>query len=100
MQQKTMPVKPVVKAVGLTENEFRARHDNMFKIRTGCKKLQRNRYLTDQQMREACGVPSNMWRGFSDSTDFDNYKIRMNGGLVYWGVPECIKKLKEDLNVA
>lgn len=89
-----------VKPHGLTENELRARHDNMYKIRAGCKKLQRNIYLTDQQMREACCIPANMWRGFSDNTEFDKFKIRMSGGLIYWGLPECVKKLKEDLNVS
>ena len=85
-------------ALGFSEGEIRAKHDNMFKIRAAVTQLQRGRYLTDQQMRELCKVPPQVWRGYSDNIEFDKYKIRLNK-VLYWGIPAGIKKLKEDLNV-
>jgi hypothetical protein len=82
---------------GFTEIELRAKHDNMFKIRAGVKQLQRGFYLTDQQMKELCKV-GNLWRGYSDNQEFDKFKIKLQDKL-YWGLPECIAKLKRDLNV-
>lgn len=93
-------VQEAKKIVGISESEFRAKHDNMFKIREGCKKLQRSRYLTDPQMREHCQVPSNQWKAFADSPEFDRFKIAMPGKITYWGIPDCIKKLREDLNIS
>jgi hypothetical protein len=90
----------IKKVVGITEIEFRAKHDNMFKIREGCKKLQKGRYLTDPQMREHCQVPSNTWRAFAENPEFDKFKISMPGKITYWGSPDNIEKLRRDLNVA
>jgi hypothetical protein len=48
-------------------------------------------------MKELCKV-GNLWRGYSDNQEFDKFKIKLQDKL-YWGLPECIAKLKRDLNV-
>ena len=93
-----MEEKKIVPQVGLSEKELRARHDNVFKIREGCKKLQKGFYLTDQQMRETCKVSTNVWRGFSEKEEFSKFKCTAPGDKIYWGVPECVKKLQGDIN--
>jgi len=84
--------------MGLSESELRAKHDNIFKIRQGCKQLQKGYYLTDQQMREFCKVGPNVWRGFSEKEEFAQYKFTAQGGKVYWGTPEGVRKLTEEIN--
>jgi len=102
MPEVKKPIPPVKSApiIGFSEKELRAKHDNMYKIREGVKQLQKNRYLTDQQMREFCHINSSVWRGFSENAEFDSYKLTVKAGIIYWGVPECIRSLKEDLNVS
>lgn len=85
--------------LGLTESELRAKHDNMYKIREGVKQLQEGIYLTDQQMREFCKINTTQWRGYSENAEFDDYKIRVNSNTIYWGVPDCVERLRSDLNL-
>lgn len=89
----------VKRIVGLSETELRAKHDNMFKIRAGVKQLKRGFYLTDQQMREFCKVNCNVWRGYADSAEFAKYRVKLSD-VIYWGVPDGIRKLREDMNVS
>lgn len=97
MEEKS-GAKEQLKQIGLSEKELRARHDNVFKIREGCKQLQKGYYLTDQQMREMCRVSTNVWRGFSEKEEFSKFKCQAPGGKIYWGTPECCKKLQEDIS--
>lgn len=85
--------------VGVSEAELRAKHDNLYKIRQGVKQLEDGRYLTDQQMREFCKVNTSKWRSFADNVEFDKYKIKVSGGVTYWGTPKCVQKLHQDLNL-
>lgn len=85
--------------MGLTEGEIRAKHDNMYKIREGVDNLQDGIYLTDQQMREFCKVSPAKWRGYADSIEFEKYKLKIPGDVIYWSTPNSVKKLKNDLNL-
>jgi hypothetical protein len=78
--------------VGLSETELRSRHDNLFKIREAVKKLEKGKYLTDQQMRDFSKIPTNYWRAYSENQEFDKYKIRLNK-VTYWATPDSIKRL-------
>jgi len=93
------PLPASVPRIGLSEIELRAKHDNMFKIRNGVKGLKKGYYLTDQQMRETCHVPTNSWRGYAESAEFEQYRIKL-GDTIYWGVPSSIANLRSDLNVS
>lgn len=95
MAEKVIALK---KPLGLSEVEIRARHDNIFKIRQGCKQLQKGFYLTDQQMRELCQISPNIWKGYAEREEFGKFKFIAQGQKVYWGVPESVRKLMEDIN--
>jgi hypothetical protein len=84
--------------IGISEAEIRAKHDNLYKLREGCKKLVKGFYLTDQQMRETCRIGTNVWRGFSEKEEFQKYKCVAPGDKIYWGVPDSVKRLQEDIN--
>ena len=93
------PTTPTPSKIGLSESELRSKHDNMFKIREGVKSLPSDRYLTDQQMRDFCKVSPSKWRGYADATEFEKYKLKVASDTTYWGVPQNIKRLREDLNI-
>jgi len=82
--------------IGLTEKDLRAKHDTMFKIRAGVKALKKGVYFTDQQMRDHCRIAAHTWRSYSEQSEFEPYKTKLNG-VVYWGTVESMKKL-EDLS--
>lgn len=85
------------KIPGLSEQDIRLRHDVMFKIRQTCKKLIRGRYFPDQQMREFCLISPAVWKSYSDQPDFEKYRMKLPG-MVYWGHPASIHKMREELN--
>jgi len=89
----------VTSHLGLSETDLRAKHDNMYKIREGVKGLKKGYYFTDQQMREKCHVSTNVWRSYAESQEFEQYRLKL-GDIIYWGIPACIAKLREDLNVS
>ena len=96
--QKPLPkTKPTL---GFSEKELRAKHDNMYKIREGIKRLPRGRYLKDQEMRELCNVPPNVWRSYAENQAFEKNKIKLSGeSRPYWGNSVDIERLKSDLCV-
>lgn len=92
-----MPEKPVV-AIGLSEKELRSRHDKTFIIQQALKKIRKDEFITDQDMRDKiCKISTQHWRSHSEKSVFDTYKMRLDG-KTYWGLPADIKRLKEELN--
>ena len=92
---KSSAPKPVV---GLQESDLRAKYDNTYKIREGIKTLPKKLFLTDQQMREHCGISPNLWRSYSENQEFDRFKWRPNSKDIYWARPENIKQISEAIN--
>ena len=84
---------------GITESEIRAKHDNMFKLRSAIKALRKGFYVPDQQLRATAKIAINFWRTVADNPEFEKFRIKL-GDQVYWGVPDGIRKLREDLNEA
>lgn len=92
--------KPAVKPIGLTERELRARHDKTFIISQAVKKLRKDEFILDQDMRDkVCKISTAHWRQHSEKPLFDSYKMRIDN-KTYWGTPAEIAKLKEELNAA
>jgi len=91
--------KPAQKPIGLSENELRAKYDNVYKIREAVKKLQRGRFLTDQQMREMCKISPNVWRGYAEKTEFEKYKYKPTAKEVWWSTPDSVRRVREGVNV-
>ncbi len=90
---KAITHKTIPPTIGLSEKDIRAKHDNMYKIREGVKKLQKGIFLTDQQMRDFCKVSPNIWRGYCDHSDFEKYKYKPTAKDTYWATPDTIRKV-------
>jgi len=86
------PEKSAQKIAGFTAKDLRSKYDNVFKIREGVKKLKAGIYLSDQQMRELCKVPINLWRACAEKAEFDKFKYKPNAKDIYWGTPQSIRR--------
>jgi len=80
--------------VGLTLNEFRAKHDVLYKMRQAVEKLEIGRILTDSEFREhlVC-AEIGKYRSKADLPEFGPYKGR-SGGITYWSHKSTIANLK------
>lgn len=86
------------KPLGISEKELRSRHDKTFIIQQAVKNLQKDQFIVDQDMRDKiCRISTQYWRSHSEKPCFDIYKMKIDG-KVYWGIPQEIRKLKEELN--
>jgi hypothetical protein len=82
-------------AVGISEEELRAKCDILYKIEQAVKNLPENRYIPDAEFREFfCQINANKYRAKADLPTFEKFKGRANG-VTYWARPENIKRLKE-----
>ena len=52
-------------------------------------------YMRDQDFREACDVGPGKWRRFAD--DYKHLQVKKDG-VIYWGHPEIIDKLRKAVN--
>ncbi|MDO8640224.1 MAG: hypothetical protein Q7R33_01660 [Nitrosarchaeum sp.] len=85
-----------VSPVGLSEADFRARHDGLFIIRHAVKQLKNDRLITDAEFREHfCKIDSSKFRAKSEISEFDKYHGRAKG-VIYWSHPTTIEKFKQE----
>lgn len=94
--ETTAPGKPVS---GKTLADFRKQFDVRERIRSGLKLHLSGVYRTDQDFREACGVPPAEWRRFADLEEFEPYRWRYRG-VLYWAAPKVLEQMKEIVGVA
>lgn len=88
--------------LGRTLETFRQQYDIRERIRRGVREIlgftgsvERNGVLmTDQEFREACGVPPQDWRRFADLDEFEIYRWRFKG-VLHWGQERAIEAAKE-----
>ena len=77
-----------------TLSDFVRENDESWKIRDGLKRMFADgTYMTDAEFREAVAGNSARWRGAADSTEFDDYKLRHKGELL-WAAPDTITQMK------
>ena len=79
---------------GNTLSVFRNQFDVRLKIRKGIKRFLAGVYMTDQQFREACGVPATEWRRYADESEFDGFRVKVRG-VLYWAQPKMVAQMKE-----
>ena len=80
------PSVPKVKPVGRTLDSFTKQFDWRGKIRDAIKsELEKPsaKVYTDIEFRLLCDVHRHLWRGASNTTEFDHYKITIRG-VLYW----------------
>jgi hypothetical protein len=84
----TAPVK------GRSLADFRGQYDIRQKIVNGIKLHLKGVYMTDQEFREVCGVPTGEWRRYADLQEFaeSNHRIK---GVLYWAQPAMLAQMKE-----
>lgn len=83
-----------IKQRGKTLGQFRAQFDVRERIRAGIKRHLNGVYMTDQEFREACGIPAQDWRRFADLDEFEPYRWRYRA-VIYWAQPKMIASMKE-----
>ena len=83
-------------AAGLSEMEIRAKHDLIFQIRAGIKKLEDGKYPSEMQfVRDYCGITRGGYKQELERAEFaDNFGRA--GQVTYWGTRKSIAKLKAD----
>ncbi|HAM41469.1 MAG TPA: hypothetical protein DCP69_09065 [Candidatus Omnitrophica bacterium] len=85
---------PAAKQRGKTLQQFRAQFDVRERIRVGLKTHLNGVYMTDQEFREACGIPAQDWRRFADLEEFELYRWR-HKTIVYWAQPKMLATMRE-----
>lgn len=79
---------------GKTLDCFRQQYDIKLRIRQGISTHLKSVYMTDQEFREACGVPSSEWRRYADESEFDGNRAKIRG-VTYWASAKMVEQMKE-----
>ena len=84
------------KAVGLSEEQLRAKHDIRFIIATKLKELKQGSFLSRSEFIQFCGIRPG--QGYSDVLEHPNYDPYHGkaGGVIYFSHPDSIRKLKSE----
>ena len=85
-----------LKAVGLSEEQLRAKHDVRFIIATKLKELKPGSFLSRSEFIQFCGIRAG--QGYSDVLEHPNFDAYHGkaGGVVYFSHPDSIRKLKTE----
>ena len=87
---------PMTEELGISEDQFRLRHDTKYQVQQACLTLKKGRFLAQPEfMRLAKVKPSAGYRAILDDPDFDKYRGKASGGIIYWSHPEGIQNFKD-----
>lgn len=81
--------------IGLSEQELRSKHDALYKIEQAVKLLISGKFVPEPEFKATVSIESSKFRSKSDLSQFDQYKGRVQG-VIYWGNPKDIKRLKDE----
>lgn len=93
------PIKPIPRVRPKSLDEFRKMHDNPQKIRNGLESLASSAYLTEEEFRQFCNIPANLWRRNADLPEFVDNKLK-HAGVVHWASKETIREMKNIIGSA
>jgi hypothetical protein len=91
--QQQPPAKVAVRVKPKTLADFRKAHDNPQKIRNGLASLGEGSYLTEEEFRQFCNIPANLWRRNAELPEFADNKLR-HAGIVHWASKSTIQDMK------
>lgn len=74
--------------------QFKQVYDVKLRIRQGISKHLRGVYMTDQEFRDACGVGTNEWRRYADEMEFDQFRAKIRG-QVLWASAKMLAEMKQ-----
>jgi hypothetical protein len=80
-------------STGRTLELFRQTFDVPLRIRQGIRRHLVSVYMTDQEFRESCGVPSTNWRRYADDDEFRANRGKFSG-QTYWASETMMSKMK------
>ena len=92
---KAAPVtaSPALLKRGKSMAQFRQQFDVKLRIQQGVKKHLQGVYMPDQEFREACGVSTTEWRRYSEESEFDVYRAKIRGQIL-WAAPKMLLEMK------
>ena len=90
---------PQVRVRPKTLDDFRKAHDNPQKIRNGLASLADGAYLTEEEFRQFCNIPANLWRRNADLPEFSDNHLK-HAGIVHWASKTTIQEMKTIIGVA
>lgn len=80
---------------GLTEEQLRMKHDNTYQIREALKKLEPGVYVPQATLVRKLNLRP-PYKETMELPEFDKYRGKASGGIVYWGHPESIRRMKDE----
>jgi hypothetical protein len=82
--------------VGLSEHQLREKIDPLFKLEQAVKEIPAGKFIPEAEFRSnVAKLNATQFRAKADLPQFNIYKGR-NSGVIYWGKPASIKKLKDE----
>jgi hypothetical protein len=91
------PSKPG-KAAARAMAQFRAEHDYALKLRRAITALD-DGYATEQEIKDAAGVPNHVWRRYAELPEFVENRLKMRD-VTYWAPAKIIRQMKEIVGAA
>jgi len=79
---------------GLSETDLRRRHDNAYKVAEAASKLTAGEFIPEADFVSSLRLKGG-YRSVLERQQFERYRGKADG-IVYWGHPESIKRLKDD----
>lgn len=93
--KKKAPEKPTLSNL-LTETDLRKRHDNAYKITKVASEIKEGVFVEEQTFIQQCKIKQHAgYRRIIERPEYDQYHGKADG-LVYWGHPKSIKKMKQE----
>lgn len=84
-----------VSCTALTEEELLLKHSAEHQIRAAAQKLEKGTFYAEADFIRRVGV-SGGYKHIVERQEFDQYRGKASGGVVYWGHPERIAALKAE----
>lgn len=81
----------------LTETELRQKYDLRFIIQKKVTTIETGVFYSEADFIRLCGIrPQGGYRAILDHPSFHKYHGKAPGGVVYWGHPDSIQKMKNE----
>lgn len=81
--------------LSLSEEDLRRKHDTVFKVSEMADEIPRGQFLPEPDFVASLRLKGS-YRAILERQQFERYRGKADGGLIYWGHPDSIQKLKND----
>jgi hypothetical protein len=80
---------------GLSETDLRRKHDTVFKVAEMAEKIEPGQFFPEADFVTSLRLKGG-YRAILERQQFEKYRGKADGGVVYWGHPVSIRKLKDE----